>query len=120
VPPFVAEEYDELYLCYNKFRNVASQKPVMIRLLPASSVGSDEVESESAVGYTYEPSEEELLAHIIPLYLRVLIYRGLLETSAGEHGARMVAMDNATTNCVRDDTEPEPAVQQGAAGGHYR
>ena len=99
VPPFVAEEYDELYLCYNKFRNVASQKPVMIRLLPASSVGSDEVESESAVGYTYEPSEEELLAHIIPLYLRVLIYRGLLETSAGEHGARMVAMDNATTNC---------------------
>ena len=99
VPPFVAEEYDELYLCYNKFRNVASQKPVMIRLLPASSVGSDEVESESTVDYIYEPSEEELLAHIIPLYLRVLIYRGLLETSAGEHGARMVAMDNATTNC---------------------
>lgn len=99
VPPFVAEEYDELYLCYNEFRNVASQKPKMIRLLPASSVGSDEGETESTVDYIYEPSEEELLAHIIPLYLRVLIYRGLLETSAGEHGARMVAMDNATTNC---------------------
>ena len=99
VPPFVAEEYDELYLCYNEFRNVASQKPKMIRLLPASSVGSDEGDSESTADYIYEPSEEELLAHIVPLYLRVLIYRGLLETSAGEHGARMVAMDNATTSC---------------------
>ena len=99
VPSFVAEEYDELYLCYNEFRNIASQKPVMIRLLPASTVGSDEEESESAIEYIYEPSEEQLLAHIIPMYLRVLIYRGLLETSAGEHGARMVAMDNATSNC---------------------
>jgi len=99
MPSFVAEEYDELYLCYNEFRNVASQRPTIIRLLPASPAGSDEGETESAVDYIYEPSEEELLAHIIPLYLRVLIYRGLLETSAGEHGARMVAMDNATTNC---------------------
>lgn len=99
VPPFVAEEYDELYLCYNEFRNVASQKPRMIRLLPASSVGSDEGGPESTVDYIYEPSEEDLLVHIIPLYLRVLIYRGLLETSAGEHGARMVAMDNARSSC---------------------
>jgi len=99
VPPFVAEEYDELYLCYNEFRNVASQKPRMIRLLPASSVGSDEGGPESTGDYIYEPSEEDLLAHIIPLYLRVLIYRGLLETSAGEHGARMVAMDNARSSC---------------------
>jgi len=99
VPPFVAEEYDELYLCYNEFLNVASQKPRMIRLLPASSVGSDEGGSESIADYIYEPSEEDLLAHIIPLYLRVLIYRGLLETSAGEHGARMVAMDNARSSC---------------------
>jgi F-type H+-transporting ATPase subunit gamma len=100
ISPFVAEEYDELYLCYNEFRNVASQKPVMVRLLPAASVGStEEEEPETSIDYVYEPSEEELLAHIVPMYLRVLIYRGLLETSAGEHGARMVAMDNATSNC---------------------
>ncbi len=99
VPSFIAEEYDELYLCYNEFRNVSSQKPVMIRLLPASTVGSGVAESESTIEYIYEPSEEQLLAHIIPMYLRVLIYRGLLETSAGEHGSRMVAMDNATSNC---------------------
>jgi len=100
IPPFIAEEYDELYLCYNEFRTVASQKPVMIRLLPAASVDSaEEEELEAAADYVYEPSEEELLAHIIPMYLRVLIYKGLLETSAGEHGARMVAMDNATSSC---------------------
>jgi len=99
VPYFVAEEYDELYLCYNEFRNIASQKPVMIRLLPASTGDADVAEPESMVDYIYEPSEEELLAHIIPMYLRVLIYRGLLETSAGEHSARMVSMDNATSNC---------------------
>jgi len=99
VPSFIAEEYDELYLCYNEFRNVASQKPVMTRLLPASTVGPDDSEPESTIEYIYEPSEEQLLAHIIPMYLRVLIYKGLLETSAGEHGARMVAMDNATSNC---------------------
>jgi len=100
ISPFIAEEYDELYLCYNEFRNVASQRPVMVRLLPAASVGAAEDEEvETAADYVYEPSEEELLAHIVPMYLRVLIYRGLLETSAGEHGARMVAMDNATSNC---------------------
>lgn len=101
IPPFIAEEYDELYLCYNEFRNVASQRPVMVRLLPAASVDPAEggEELEAAADYVYEPSEEELLAHIIPMYLRVLIYKGLLETSAGEHGARMVAMDNATSNC---------------------
>ncbi len=99
IPPFIAEEYDELYLCYNEFRNIAVQRPVMVRLLPAASVGSEEDEPEAAAGYVYEPSEEELLSHIIPMYLRVLIYKGLLETSAGEHGARMVAMDNATTSC---------------------
>ncbi len=99
ISPFIAEEYDELYLCYNEFRNVASQRPVMVRLLPAESAASGEEDAESIAGYVYEPSEEELLGHIVPMYLRVLIYKGLLETSAGEHGARMVAMDNATTNC---------------------
>ena len=101
IPPFIAEEYDELYLCYNEFRSVSSQRPVMVRLLPAASVGLAEggQESEDTVDYIYEPSEEDLLAHIIPMYLRVLIHKGLLETSAGEHGARMVAMDNARSNC---------------------
>ncbi|MBN2284087.1 MAG: ATP synthase F1 subunit gamma [Deltaproteobacteria bacterium] len=97
---FVSEEYDELYVAYSEFKNVASQKPVITRLLPISSIEeSEEGDSERLLGYVYEPSEEELLTHLIPVYVRVLIFRALLETSAGEHGARMVAMDNATSNC---------------------
>lgn len=98
--PFAKEEYDELYIAYNEFRSIASQKPVIARLLPVSAEGETPQEvKEGAVEYVYEPSEEELLAQILPMYVRVLIFRGLLETSAGEHGARMAAMDNATKNC---------------------
>lgn len=98
--PFAKEEYDELYIAYNEFRSIASQRPVIARLLPVSAEGETPQEAkEGAVEYVYEPSEEELLAQILPMYVRVLIFRGLLETSAGEHGARMAAMDNATKNC---------------------
>lgn len=98
--PFVKEEYDELYIAYNEFRNIASQRPVITRLLPVVAEGEMPQEGkEGTVEYVYEPSEEELLAQILPMYVRVLIFRGLLETSAGEHGARMAAMDNATKNC---------------------
>jgi F-type H+-transporting ATPase subunit gamma len=99
IPSFIGEEYDELYIAYNEFRNVSSQRPVITRLLPVGSIEQEKEEAEVYGDYVYEPSEEELLAQIIPMYLRVLIYRGLLETSAGEHGARMAAMDNATNNC---------------------
>jgi F-type H+-transporting ATPase subunit gamma len=71
-----------------------------VRLLPVSAEGeTPQAGAEGSVEYIYEPSEEELLANILPMYVRVLIFRGLLETSAGEHGARMAAMDNATKNC---------------------
>jgi F-type H+-transporting ATPase subunit gamma len=99
IPAFIDEQYDELYIAYNEFRNVSQQKPVITRLLPVGSIEPEKEEAEVYGDYVYEPSEEELLAQIIPMYLRVLIYRGLLETSAGEHGARMAAMDNATSNC---------------------
>jgi F-type H+-transporting ATPase subunit gamma len=99
IPSFINEEYDELYIAYNEFKNVSSQRPVITRLLPVGSIEQEKEGAEVYGDYVYEPSEEELLAQIIPMYLRVLIYRGLLETSAGEHGARMAAMDNATSNC---------------------
>jgi F-type H+-transporting ATPase subunit gamma len=100
IPSFIAEEYDELYLIFNEFFNVTIQRPMVVRLLPLPSVGKEmEVEPEKRVDYIYEPSEEILLEQLLPMYLRVLIYRALLETSAGENGARMAAMDNATNNC---------------------
>jgi F-type H+-transporting ATPase subunit gamma len=99
IPAFVAEEYDELYLIYSEFRNVGIQKPKTVRLLPLPSIGGEDVDIDKRIDYIYEPSDEVLLDQLLPMYLRVLIYRALLETSAGENGARMVAMDNATTNC---------------------
>lgn len=100
ITPFIKEEYDELYLIYNQFINVSVQKPTVVRLFPLPSIGQDaEVEADKRLDYTYEPSDEILLHKLLPMYVHVLVYRALLETSAGENGARMAAMDNATSNC---------------------
>jgi F-type H+-transporting ATPase subunit gamma len=100
IPPFIREEYDELYLVYNEFRNISVQRPAIVRLFPLPSIGQDEeVDPEKRVDYIYEPSDEILLEQLLPMYVRVLIFRALVETSAGENGARMASMDNATRNC---------------------
>lgn len=100
IDPFIKAEFDELYLVYNQFMNVSVQKPTIVRLFPLPSIGQDvEIEPDKLVDYSYEPSEEVLLQRLLPMYVHVLVYRALLETSAGENGARMAAMDNATSNC---------------------
>ncbi|MFH1080279.1 MAG: ATP synthase F1 subunit gamma [Pseudomonadota bacterium] len=100
ITPFVREEYDELYLIYNEFRNVSVQRPAVVRLFPLPSIGQDEdVDPDKRIDYIYEPNDEALLEKLLPMYVRVLIFRALVETSAGENGARMAAMDNATRNC---------------------
>jgi len=100
ISSFVKEEYDELYLIYNQFMNVSVQKPTVVRLFPLPSIGQDvDVDPNRFLDYAYEPSAEALLERLLPMYVHVLVYRALLETSAGENGARMAAMDNATSNC---------------------
>jgi F-type H+-transporting ATPase subunit gamma len=100
ITPFIKEEYDELYLIYNQFRNVSVQKPTVVRLFPLPSIGQEaDVDPDRLLDYAYEPSEEALMQRLLPMYVHVLVYRALLETSAGENGARMAAMDNATSNC---------------------
>ena len=100
ISSFMDEEYDELYIAYNEFRNIAIQRTKIERLLPIPSIDSvEELEPERRVEYIYEPSEETIIGEILPAYIKMMIYRSLLETAAGENGARMVAMDNATINC---------------------
>lgn len=100
IPSFIAEEYDELYMVFSEFSSVAIQRPKVVRLLPIPSLAEEEsVSDDKRVDYTYEPSDEELLNRLLPMYIRVLLYRALVETSAGENAARMMAMDNATSNC---------------------
>jgi F-type H+-transporting ATPase subunit gamma len=100
VPPFIAEEFDELYLIYNEFVNVSVQKPRILKLFPIAPFerkGKNDISNE--IEYIYEPAAKTILENLLPMYVHVLIYRALVETSAGENGARMAAMDNATRNC---------------------
>ncbi|MBN1380658.1 MAG: ATP synthase F1 subunit gamma [Deltaproteobacteria bacterium] len=100
IPSFIKGDYDELYIIYNEFINVSTQRPVAVRLFPLPSIGKDtDVDPEARLDYIYEPSDEALLERLLPMYVHVLLFRALLETSAGENGARMAAMDNATRNC---------------------
>ncbi len=97
IPSFIQGDFDELYLVYNRFVNVAVQKPVLQRLLPLGLAPGDG--DNAGPDYIYEPSARELLDKLLPMHLHVQIHQGLLETATGENGARMVAMDNATKNC---------------------
>ncbi|MFW5722017.1 MAG: F0F1 ATP synthase subunit gamma [Desulfohalobiaceae bacterium] len=92
---------DEVILIYGEFVSVARQVPVTLNLLPMSTDEVEEAEPSTSgnLEYIYEPSVEGLLAEILPRFIKVQVYRALLDTSASEHAARMTAMDNATSNC---------------------
>ena len=98
---YVAGDLDEVHVCFGEFQSMAKQPPVDLTVLPMAAqeeVASEE-ESGSAGDYLYEPSVEGLLAELLPRFIKVQVYRGLLDTSASEHAARMAAMDNATKAC---------------------
>ncbi len=88
-------EFDVCSVFYNKFLSAIAQKPVEQQLIPLSMEGK---EQKADVVYEYEPSEEKILADLLPRNIAVQIYHSMLESSASEHGARMTAMDNATRN----------------------
>lgn len=96
---FEAGEFDVATLFYSKFQNVVTQVPTAQQLIPASVPASSSggVDLGGAV-YDYEPDEAEILKDILPRNLAVQIFRALLENVAGEFGAKMSAMDNATRN----------------------
>ena len=93
---FDAGEYDVATLFYSKFVNVVTQIPTAQQVIPASFEEAEDA-SVSAM-YDYEPSEEAILADLLPRGLATAIFSALLENGASEQGARMSAMDNATRN----------------------
>jgi F-type H+-transporting ATPase subunit gamma len=96
-----AGEFDVCSLIYNRFKSVISQVPSEQQLIPAHVPAQAEAASADAGPqpvYEFEPGEEEILAKLLPENLAVQIYRAVLESAAGEQGARMTAMDNATRN----------------------
>ncbi|RPE67141.1 F-type H+-transporting ATPase subunit gamma [Pacificibacter maritimus] len=92
---FDAEEFDVATIFYSKFVNVVSQIPTALQVIPAAYEAS---EDDGGALYDYEPSEEAILADLLPRGVATQIFAALLENAASEQGARMSAMDNATRN----------------------
>lgn len=96
---FAADEIGEIYLAYTSFKNTVSHEPKLLKLLPVEYEvdGENDVSDNGAI-MNFEPEDVEALDMIIPKYITSLIYGALMESVASENGARMQAMDNATSN----------------------
>ena len=92
---FDDEEADEVYLIYNRFESALTQRPVVRRLLP---VAPEDDEEEASSFFEYIPDADTILRKLVPRYVETMVWQALLESAAGEHGARMTAMKNATDN----------------------
>ena len=95
---FDAEEADVVYLVYNRFESALNQRPVVNRLLPVAREEDDEDEGNGTSYMDYVPDAETVLKRLVPRYVETMVWQALLEGAAGEHGARMTAMKNATDN----------------------
>lgn len=96
---FQDEEADEVYLVYNRFVNAAVQTPVLTRLLPvAPETDESEEQDGNNIPFEFIPDADTILKELVPKYVETLVWQALLESAAGEHGARMTAMKNATDN----------------------
>ncbi len=96
---FRAGAYDAVKIVYNKFVNAAVQEPTMEDYLPLEPLEtSEEGPSGVDIEYIFEPNQAEIVERIIPNSLKVQLYKGLLDSHAAEHGARMTAMHQATEN----------------------
>lgn len=99
---FEAGEFDVCTIVYARFKSVISNIVTAQQLIPAEPPAAEEGEAEAddlgGAVYEYEPSEEAILADLLPRNVSIQIYRALLENAASEHGSRMTAMDNATRN----------------------
>jgi F-type H+-transporting ATPase subunit gamma len=107
---FLKGEVDAVYVIYNEFLSAISQKVTVAPLLPlqtlsvgtapAGQVPPPNVAPSAQVDFKYEPGRQEVLDRLVPQAVAIKLYRALLESVASEHGARMSAMDNATSNAT--------------------
>jgi F-type H+-transporting ATPase subunit gamma len=95
---FVAGEYDRIELVYNQFKNAATQIIQTEQFLPLAPIQSDKPASSG--DYIFEPSKEEIVLTLIPKSLKTQLYKGIRDSFASEHGARMTAMHKATDNAT--------------------
>jgi len=110
IKEFLGPDISSVYLVYNEFRSVISQRVVIEKLLPiprlneaeainnGKPAGQTDASASPAVDYLFEPDPQQLLSLLLPMHVAVQIQRALLESSAAEHAARMQSMDSATRN----------------------
>ena len=95
IADFTGDKTDRVYLAYNEFKSAITQTVSIRQLLPIVPSAD---ETEAPTSCLYEPSRQQLLDHLLPLYVQIELYRANLESIASEFGARMSAMDSATRN----------------------
>ncbi len=101
VEAFTLGQVDSVYLVYNEFRSVMSQRIVVERLLPIPRLEIEPLAGGSPqIDYLYEPTPEELFTTLIPRHVEVQVYRALLESNAAFYAAQMTAMDSASRNAA--------------------
>jgi F-type H+-transporting ATPase subunit gamma len=108
IKEFLGPDISSVYLVYNEFKSVISQRVVIEKLLPIPRLRAEDTNAgasaaqapsaSSAVDYLFEPDPEQLLNTLLPMHVSVQVARALLESSAAEHAARMQSMDSATRN----------------------
>jgi F-type H+-transporting ATPase subunit gamma len=102
---FLAGAFHEVYIAYNHFLNPLSQRPVIKKLLPIEAHTIEAAEEKLHDLFLLEPDAPELLATLLPKIIQFEVYFALLENAAGENGARMTAMDSATSNANKMITQ---------------
>ena len=95
---FVSGDYDKIELVYNQFKNAATQIVQVEQFLPLAPIKSDKPASTG--DYIFEPEKEEIVKALIPKSLKTQLYKGIRDSFASEHGARMTAMHKATDNAT--------------------
>jgi F-type H+-transporting ATPase subunit gamma len=98
IEQYEAETLDEVHLVYNEFKSVIQQRIVVEKLLPIGEIHDIEEKTGVSLDYIYEQEPQVIFSHLVPRHVEVQIFRALLESAASEHGARMAAMDAATSN----------------------
>lgn len=95
---YINGEVGEIYIAYTVFKNTVTHVPTMLKLLPIDGGEGEEQEQGDGAIMNFEPEAEEALEKIIPKYINSLIFGAIIESMASENGARMQAMDSATSN----------------------
>lgn len=110
IADFKSHKYDEVYLAYNEFKSVIAQNRKIEKMLPIDpdtlDTGNKEIEF---IDYIFEPDAASILEELLPLHIKIQLWKAILESNAAEQGARMTAMDSATDNAkeLEDDLRLE-------------